>query len=423
MNCPSATRARDLLPFYHKRLKMRQRVASGGAERPPMHQLWVGEAAMDVHLSSRFAVRRSLVLSLLGHLVALLVCAAILQPAGSGPSPPLSVEIRAVEPVPDFETLVMSEALQPEEAGDRLGETDTPQFAAPGQTTDMLSIDMPLLSGRNGAGDDVSSRRGSGTGASFFGTVAEGDRFVYIVDISASMESGKGARAGHPSRLVRAIAELQSSIDRLLPDQSFYVILFSGETRRLFDDQTLLPRAVRATPDNKRRLNEWLGTIETGSSTDPRAAMRLGLGMEPSAVFLLSDGEFNGQKNGVNSDLLNGNPTIFEVIERHNRSQTPVHTIAYEDTSNCKTMELIAHSTGGEYRFVPPHGSGPKPSRAVVLRNNRASHLLARARVLESRGREKQAQTLYRRIQQDYAGTPAAQAAADKTSPLTASGP
>jgi hypothetical protein len=389
---------------------------------------------MDSHPSSRFAVRRSLLVSLFAHAAAVLVLAALLQPAGSGRSPPLALEVSSVERMPEIETLVMSDSLLPPDAGSLLSESESDPFADSGAGAGLLSPESSWPDSHNGLDAEAASRRGSGPGASFFGTVAHGDQFVYIVDISTSMDQGQGASASEGSRLVRALAELRASIDRLSERQSFYVILFNGQTRRMFDDGAVFPQFLEATAENKQRLNEWLATVRSGASTDPREAIRLGLGMQGSALFLLSDGEFNGQQTSINTDLLNGNPGVFDVVDRHNRSRTPIHTVAYEDKANGKVMEQIARSTGGAYRFVPPHASVAASSSAAAssaassvtpaeLQNNRANFLLFRAQSLESHGRDKQAQAIYRRIERDFSGTDAAQAAAEKISQLSASEP
>lgn len=383
---------------------------------------------------SRFAVRRSFLVSLLAHVVAVTVLAALLQPAGSGRSPPLAIEVSSVDPLPEIETLVMSDSLLPPDAGSLLSESESDPFADAGAGTGLQSPDSSWPDSHNGLDAEAASRRGSGPGASFFGTVAHGDQFEYIVDISTSMDQGQGASASEGSRLVRALAELRASIDRLSESQSFYVILFNGQTRRMFDDGAIFPQFLEATAENKRRLNEWLATVRSGASTDPREAIRLGLGMQASALFLLSDGQFNGQQTNINSNLLNGNPRVFDVVDGHNRSRTPIHTVAYEDKANCKVMEQIAKSTGGAYKFVPPHSSVAANASAastsaassaapIDLQNNRANFLLFRARSFESRGRDKQAQAIYRRIERDFSGTDAAQAAAAKISQLSASEP
>ncbi|HEV3022070.1 MAG TPA: hypothetical protein VGX76_06370, partial [Pirellulales bacterium] len=249
---------------------------------------------MSTGRSSARAIRRSLFLSFLLHSVALVVLAALLQPAGGESNRPLVLEASTVEPLPEPDTLVVSEAFLLPSAGELLSMEEADHSAAAGQPTDFVSSDLRSPTGRGGSGTSETKKRGAGPGASFFGTVAYGDQFVYVVDISTSMDRGEGLSGSEGSRFVRAMAELRSSIERLGPEQSFYVILFNGGTRRIFDDTDIFPKPLPATPENKARLDDWLAGIRTGEWTDPRAALKLGLTMRPSALFLLSDGEFNG---------------------------------------------------------------------------------------------------------------------------------
>ncbi|HEX7375597.1 MAG TPA: hypothetical protein VF278_00720 [Pirellulales bacterium] len=394
----------------------------------------------------RFLIAQSSVLvSFALHLGAILVLAALLQPVGFWQKRPLELEVSIAEPVPEPELLVVSEAPLPVNSGELLVLQESDVFAEAGENTDYFSPDPLLPGGRNGSGAAPAPKQGSGHGASFFGTVAYGDEFVYVVDISTSMDRGQGASASEGTRFVRAMAELRASIERLSPQQTFYVVLFNGETLRMFDDRSVFPQALPATAANKRRLYDWLATISTGPCTDPREALQVGLGMRPSALFLLSDGEFNGQQNRNHAGLLRGNPSVSAVIDRHNRGRTPIHTIAFEDKSCCLALEQIARSTGGEYQFVAPHASAAQPPQPAVaqpavaqaavaqaraaqlkaanLAANRADYLLSRASKLETLGRWKQALAMYRRIERDYPATDAAASAAKKTLEVSASGP
>lgn len=188
-----------------------------------------------------------------------------------------------------------------------------------------------------------------GAGAEFFGTVAYGDRFVFVLDSSTSMSYG-GQNAAAGNRFQRATAELLYSIERLTPEQSFYVILFCGETRRMFDDESLSADPVHATRENKDRLRAWLAGVTLGPWTDPRDALRLGLDIRPSAVFLLSDGEFNKHESGLPTDRLE----VPEVIERFNAARAPIHTVAFEDPINRETLAGLSAQTGGQTLWVPP---------------------------------------------------------------------
>ncbi|MGH7139863.1 MAG: hypothetical protein ACREHD_29340, partial [Pirellulales bacterium] len=236
---------------------------------------------MPVRRTSLRAARRALLASLLLHLAAVLVLAALLQPAGFGPRRPLELILSEVEPLPDPELLVVSEAPLPTNAGERLTREESDVFAEAGEPTDYFSPDRVLSGGKRGSGMATAGKQGSGPGASFFGTVAYGDQFVYVVDISTSMSRGQGASASQASRFVRAMAELRASIARLSAEQSFYVMLFNGQTRRMFDDEAIFPQMLPATPENKQNLFDWLATVQMGEWTDPREALRLGLSMRP----------------------------------------------------------------------------------------------------------------------------------------------
>lgn len=267
---------------------------------------------------------------------------ALMQRAGFGPGGSTVLEVGAVETLPEPEMLLAIESLIPPELRDTPISDERDPLARTEDTVVDVSPELAWLSERDRVDQTSAARPSSAQGASFFGALADGDQFVYVVDISSSMNIGWGKRASEVSRLVRVMAELKASIERLSPDQSFYVILFNGETRRMFDDAATVPRTVPATPENKRRLNDWLAAVRTGEATDPRRALELGMGMRPSALFLLSDGVFYGPA-----------ATVLEIIERHSQGDTPIHTIAYEDPRSSKAMEQIARLTGGEFQFVP----------------------------------------------------------------------
>jgi hypothetical protein len=282
-------------------------------------------------------------------------------------------ELTLPELSPQPEALAVSGSLVPPDAPDGLSdESDMPAAESPAEP-DVLTLSEPvnptdadtsltyeseptaasdhaiearppeLASLRGSEGSRVFTNKGpvAAQGASFFGTVAEGDRFVYLVDNSPSMNIGRGRAHGDVSRLIRAFGELKASVERLAPGQSFYVILFNGQTRRMFDDHSTPPRFFPATPSNKLRFEKWLASVGTGEATDPLPALRMGLDMRPSALFLLSDGLFDVKET-----------TLVDFIDRHNATGAPIHTIAYEDERSCHTMWRIAYSTGGDYRFV-----------------------------------------------------------------------
>jgi len=147
-----------------------------------------------------------------------------------------------------------------------------------------------------------------------------------------------------------AAEELVRSVGNLSDKQQFLVILFSYRTRFLFDSNASRTRMVPATLANKRLLRSWLKRIQLAPGTDPRLGVMTGLRMKPSAVFLLSDGEFNGQK--MNLHDLPGNPPVEQIVVNSRRRNTPIHTIALEDKRNRKRLRRLALATGGTHRFV-----------------------------------------------------------------------
>ncbi|HWB11100.1 MAG TPA: VWA domain-containing protein [Pirellulales bacterium] len=164
-----------------------------------------------------------------------------------------------------------------------------------------------------------------GRGASFYGVEAEGRKFVFVVDISGSMSG---------SRFRRARAELYQSIEKLHPDQSFYVVLFNSGA-------TLMPSLgmAAASPANVQSVADWLKTVHCGGETNPAPALTVALAMKPDAVYLLSDGKFD--------PALAQTVSQFQIFQR-----IPVHTIGFASRKGEPMLKAISQVSGGTYRYV-----------------------------------------------------------------------
>jgi hypothetical protein len=362
--------------------------------------------------------------SIVLHLAMLLVVSVLILPFHLGESGSINVEASLELQDMPLETFTMTAGIQ----GIDLASSEEPVTP---EVFDATPVRLPgLLAGgdsgdgpggwnRGSAGKRGGAGGASGPRAEYFGTVAHGDRFVYILDISSSMNRGgkrRGAASGPPqpgSRFDRACYELVRSIEQLTEDQFFYVILFCYQTRRMFDDQSLAPQLIRASHENKANLRKWLRDVRLGGGTDPRDAIHLALKMTPDAVFILSDGEFNGHKSGNRTVMLAGNPKVTEVVQRTNSSNAPIHAFAYEDPQSKKRMRELAETTGGQYRYIPPL----KKTRTVLVRppsgasppmEKRADTLLRAAGLLQSNGKKKEAIERYRKIVDEFPGTDAA---------------
>lgn len=277
----------------------------------------------------------------------------------------------------------------------------------------------PSLSGaaeRDRSADGAGERQGveiapPGTTAEFFGTLARGDRFVYILDKSGSMDHGDGTSP--LNRYQRALQELLASIDRLTEEQSFCVILFSDASRHMHERGRRRPRMLPATIENKVLFRDWLATVRPGGGTDPRGALRAGLALNPSGLFLLSDGEFACKaRTKWLGFAMPSNLTVSDVVSRYNFTQAPVHTIAFIDVASRPRMQRLAEQTGGQHRFIatldpngvplPPPPPPPPRRKSTVPRQ---ITLLALGRALESAGKHEAAVKRYREIVENHART------------------
>ena len=183
----------------------------------------------------------------------------------------------------------------------------------------------------------------------FFGISTQGSRFVYVVDMSLSM---RNATSRGPTRFQAATQELLRSIDNLNVDQQFFVVLFSYRTIYFLGRQSRRFEMVESTPENRTRLRRWLSQVQLAPGTDPRPGVISGLELKPDAIFLLSDGQFNGQRRNIHG--LTGNPSIEAIIEQYRTSDVPIHTIAFDHEKSRARLQQIATLTGGQHRFVKP---------------------------------------------------------------------
>lgn len=188
--------------------------------------------------------------------------------------------------------------------------------------------------GQGGSGDGTGTGTGSGRapgpGAGFFGSQGQGKTFVYVVDMSASM-SGE--------RFRRAISELIQSINRLKPEQSFYVYFFNDRAYPLFDPHPARGM-VPATPPNRSRASRWIRTRQPASTTNPHLAIQQALEMKPDVIFLLTDGELDEPEE------------VQKMIRKYNKSGVSIHTIAFENPDGAATLKTIAEENKGTFRFV-----------------------------------------------------------------------
>jgi hypothetical protein len=278
---------------------------------------------------------------------------------------------------PDVVTVSIAEIESvPEEPAEPIESQPPPAAVIPKsnvKATDLAQRGEALRRGGDAGGS-------AGAAGSFFGIEARGRDFVYILDMSGSMR-GRRFRC--------ASEELVRSVEGLRESQNFYVLLFNGGTVRMFDgNRGYTPTPIPATRENKTKLSRWIQTAYRGGSTDPREALRLALRMRPSAIFMLSDGEFDDQKS-KRGNMIKGNSGAFSIVAAAS-DQIPINAIAFEDPTSCENMKRLADMTNGEYRFAKLHSNaaaenllataqdaldrGDKPKALKLLREAAAKH-------------------------------------------------
>ena len=76
-----------------------------------------------------------------------------------------------------------------------------------------------------------------------------------------------------------------------------------------------------------------------GSGTDPREALTIAISLAPDAVFILSDGDFNGRGDRSGDRPRPGVRRTVDIVAEDNVAGTPIHTFAYEDPLSKARMQ------------------------------------------------------------------------------------
>ena len=316
------------------------------SEAPPVAAKTQSSAILVVESGAASTSRRESAVwsgSVMIHVLLLLVIALLVAPADLGGTA--------------MHIIRMSFSDEPDEVKDELSTVEFVSLDAPA-VAETVEVDTIVpepvklppdgANATSGSAADESANAGrasEGSDAargSFFGIEANGHDFVYVLDQSGSMRG---------QRFRRAADELIRSVNSLNEDQAFFVVLFNTEMAQMFNDKSLAPMPIQATDKNKRKLASWLKQVGPTGGTDPRMGLKLALQMNPSAVFMLSDGEFCDDTKRRKGILHQDDGNTMQMVRRMNGS-VPIHAIAYEDPTSCINMRELATLTGGEYRFV-----------------------------------------------------------------------
>jgi hypothetical protein len=221
---------------------------------------------------------------------------------------------------------------------------------APSATRATAVAAVKNVTGQRGAG--VPTRPAGPARSSavhFCGTSAVGTRFAFVVDNSNSMVDG---------RMLATIDQLLRAVDAMQLKQAFFVVLYSDTAYPMFFPDAAQDFAM-ATGANKRRLREWLKTIEINPGGDLESAMELVFDLRPEAVFILGDGTGLGE---TERQMLTG----FEP-----RRRCVINTIALgAGRRGIENLREIALVNGGQFQAFQTHPIFVEMEKSARFRKN-----------------------------------------------------
>ena len=188
----------------------------------------------------------------------------------------------------------------------------------------------------------------------------------------------------------------------------------------MFDSRDRHPALLPATAEDKNRLRSWLADLRPSGGTDPYEALRVGIKLQPSAIFLLSDGRFTGSRR--QRRVIPGSSKRETIIRREdpairdlaglvgNPDRIPIHTVAFEELKAQENLKELSQLSSGQFRFVRAPLGIPEHMNADA-RERTAAHWMAVANELEAQSRPDMAQLYYQKILDNFASTRAAREA------------
>lgn len=215
----------------------------------------------------------------------------------------------------------------------RLGQvfSSAMQDSIPDSLNEAVSgTDSAGASGKGGTGQGDGSGNGDPNG--FFGVPVLGQRIVFVVDCSKSMNHPHDSDA--KTRFRRLKLEILKSIQTMSPEMEFFIIFFNDQAHPM--PAVSLQRAM---PSTKIHYLNWMTKIKAIGETDPRRAIGMALRLNPDIVYFLTDGSFH---RAIQADLL-----------KLRSPKTSIHTFTFGDREGEETMKLIANNNNGQYHFIP----------------------------------------------------------------------
>lgn len=168
-------------------------------------------------------------------------------------------------------------------------------------------------------------------------------RVVYLIDASGSLID----------TLPFVQAELQKALRSLRPGQSYAVMFLVGDRVVEAPPVGMKSAGTRAVTHTMQWIDPAAGKIIPSGKPDAHAGIRRALAYQPDAVVMLSDGLTGSGQAGLTQRA-----RLVSLIDTANTVGTVFHTVQLRQPDPLATptrrgtLEMIAHRTGGVYRFV-----------------------------------------------------------------------
>ena len=179
---------------------------------------------------------------------------------------------------------------------------------------------------------------------SFMNIVGDGQSFVYVIDISSSMQSGE--------RLNLARSQLKSSLRLLKPNQSFQVLFYNEVTTQMKLRGRIAEDLYLADPVKVLLAEQQIDRVRAEGGTEHLQPILHALRLEPDVVYFLTDGD---QPKLSRNDLAR--------VRDQNRSGANIHVIEFasgvKESRELSWLQLLASQSGGKYSYIPLQGLRP----------------------------------------------------------------
>lgn len=173
---------------------------------------------------------------------------------------------------------------------------------------------------------------------SFMNIVGEGDSFVYVIDVSSSMQSGE--------RLNLAKSQLKGSLRLLTSNQRFQILFYNEWTTMMKLRHPPEQDMYRATELSVLLAEREIDRVRPEGGTSHLQPLLEALRLNPDVVYFLTDGD---QPRLTRKQL--------RTVSTANRSGASIHVVEFgsgaRESNELSWLEVLAAKSGGKYSYIP----------------------------------------------------------------------